>query len=240
VLLPDQGGVYYRFTHDGTLERELRVTGSALPLHSLSLDPFRRIFRLIHCEPEWGELRRPAVELAAIGPEPENLSYLRLDDPLPDRALTELAVDVDDSGGFHLLAGTDRRELYYLRPGAAPRVLATGETRWFPIVRAGGVSGGLSRAQVGPLRAAARGRVLPPADGGGGVVVSAARRCIHSSFPRAVAFLSTPPRRPAPLETGPRVPHECRCPARAGAAVGQGPALAGRLLNHSAAAGGTA
>ncbi|MCE9582534.1 MAG: hypothetical protein K8T20_08585, partial [Planctomycetes bacterium] len=26
VLAPDQGGVYYRFTHDGTPERELRVT----------------------------------------------------------------------------------------------------------------------------------------------------------------------------------------------------------------------
>lgn len=106
VAAPDQGGVYYRFTHDGRPERELRVTGSALPLHSLSLDPFRRIFRLVHFDPAWGELRRPAVERAVIGPEPENLAYLRLDDPLPDRALTELAVDVDDSGGFHLLAGT--------------------------------------------------------------------------------------------------------------------------------------
>lgn len=166
VLAPDQGGVYYRFTHDGTLERELRVTGSALPLHSLSLDPFRRIFRLIHFEPAWGELRRPAIELAAIGPEPEDLAYLRLDDPLPDRALTELAVDVDDGGGFHLLAGTDRGELYYLRPGAAPHVLATGEPRWFPIVRAGrGVRVGYHQARVGYRFVRLReGRVLPLAD----------------------------------------------------------------------------
>ena len=148
VITPHDGALYHRLAHDGTVEISLRVADSALPAFHRDFDPFQKRARLIHFDPAFGERRLPAIELTVVGPEPETVAHVRLDDPLPGRQLTELAFDMDAAGGFHLLAGTDAEELYYLRPGEPPALVASGEARWWPLVRA------RRGAQVGFFQAA--------------------------------------------------------------------------------------
>ena len=130
IAMPWRGVFYERLRPDGRPLERIHVFRSRLQPVSVQYDPVdRRIKALFRDGPHGKTVQMVVVDFAR-----DTVSECRLDRIGIRDDLNELSFDQDSKGRFHLLASTSGGKLYYLFEGAGPRLIAEGESWYFPIV----------------------------------------------------------------------------------------------------------
>ena len=135
-ILGSNGGLtHWTVNLRGQILAKTLVHPTRLPLYAASYQPEYGRCTALFASPS-GEDKN--VELFAYDPRRyEAPQSLRLLLPFRHRA-TELSMDADRNGRFHLLCSTADRKLYYLCDHRAPALIAENETRFFPHISSPG------------------------------------------------------------------------------------------------------
>lgn len=130
IAMPWRGVFYERLRPDGRPLERMHVFRSRLCPVSVQYDPAGRRIKALFRDGPHGK----TVQMAGVDFGRDTVSECRIDSLGIRDDLNELSFDQDSKGRFHLLASTAGGKLYYLFEGAAPRLIAEGEERFFPMV----------------------------------------------------------------------------------------------------------
>jgi hypothetical protein len=129
LAVPWRGILYDRLSFDGKLLDRFHVFRSRLAAAWLAPDGVGRFKALFRDGPHGKTVQMAVVDIAR-----DTASECRIDRVGIHDDLNELSFDQDSKGRFHLLVSTAGGKLYYLFEGSGPRLIAEGESRYFPIV----------------------------------------------------------------------------------------------------------
>lgn len=130
IAMPWRGVFYERLRPDGRPLERMHVFRSRLSPVSVQYDPAGRRIKALFRDGPHGK----TVQMAVVDFARDTVAECRIDRIAIRDDLNELSFDQDSKGRFHLLASTAGGKLYYLFEGSAPRLIAEGEPRYFPIV----------------------------------------------------------------------------------------------------------